>query len=478
MWPSTRWVTGWRCDILKFRAKMTLCMLGLLAILFGIGGSLLITISMRDAMVKERAALYDSYLMAIGTIKIVGITGGGLSDESAADTLRQLYELNGGRWVNSRFYMDGRTVYQKADVAVDYGEGHPEPGACEISYRNAGGRHLLILKGTLAGEEEMYLDMASEIPSIFKTEERQRMIYRYVFVLLIILCAILSYGISHLLTLPLVRLSNASRAIAEGRLSYRSRIKSGDEIGALSQDFDAMADKLEGNINELEEAIKRQDRFVGSFAHEMKTPMTSIIGYADLIRSGILSKGEERQAAEYIFSEGKRLENLSRKLLELIVLKEGASLRPASPSAMIEELAETLRPVYRAKGIEIVVDCQRGEAMLEPDLFKSLVTNLMDNARKAMDGKAGRITVKSVMTDEGCRLVVTDEGRGMPQEALTHVTEAFYRVDKSRARRQGGVGLGLALCNEIVQLHNGNIAFDSAEGSGTTVTVELKGGRA
>lgn len=463
---------------MKFRLKMTFCMLGLLSMLFGIGGSLLITISMRDAMVKERAALYDSYLLAIGMIKIVGVTEGKLRDNSAADTLRQLYELNNGRWINSRFYMDGRTVFQRSDMAVDYGEGHPEPGACEITYQNADGRHLLVLKGTLAGEEEMYLDMATEIFSVFKTAERQRMIYRYVFLLLICLCALLSYAVSHLLTRPLTRLSTASRAIAEGKLSYRSRIKSGDEIGALSHDFDAMADKLESNINELEEAVKRQDRFVGSFAHEMKTPMTSIIGYADLARSGVLSPDEERQAAEYIFSEGKRLENLSRKLLELIVLKEGAVLQPCSPRDIIEELTMRLCPIYDAQGIEIAVESQKGEAMLEPDLFKSLVTNLLDNARKAMEGRKGRITVKCSMTERGCAVSVTDEGRGMPKAALAHVTEAFYRVDKSRARRQGGVGLGLALCSEIVRIHDGSISFDSAEGRGTTVTVELKGGRA
>ena len=113
--------------------------------------------------------------------------------------------------------------------------------------------------------------------------------------------------------------------------------------------------------------------------------------------------------------------------------------------------------------------------MLEPDLVKSLLVNLLDNARKSMDG-GGNIYVVSEMLPDGCRIRVLDTGRGIPQEEIAHITEAFYRVDKSRSRAQGGVGLGLSLCSEIVQLHNGTMSFASRVGNGTCVTVELKGG--
>ena len=91
--------------------------------------------------------------------------------------------------------------------------------------------------------------------------------------------------------------------------------------------------------------------------------------------------------------------------------------------------------------------------------------------------KGGNIYVVSQMTEEGCLIRVLDTGRGIPAEELEHITEAFYRVDKSRSRAQGGVGLGLALCSEIVRLHNGDMRFESREGNGTCVTVELRGGR-
>ena len=217
---------------------------------------------------------------------------------------------------------------------------------------------------------------------------------------------------------------------------------------------------------------------MGSFAHEMKTPMTSIIGYADLLRGQGLSEEDQQQAANYIFSEGKRLESLSLKLLDLLVLRRrDFTLTEASPAAVIQSLVKVLRPAMAEREVTLQCRCQPGRCRMEPDLVKSLVINLVDNARKAMDGP-GNIFVLSEMTDTGCRIRVVDNGRGMPPSEISRITEAFYRVDKSRSRTQGGVGLGLALCQEIVGLHEGTMEFQSAEGKGTIVTVTLNGGRA
>ena len=113
--------------------------------------------------------------------------------------------------------------------------------------------------------------------------------------------------------------------------------------------------------------------------------------------------------------------------------------------------------------------------MLEPDLFRSLLLNLLDNARKAVD-ENGEIHVEQEMLPDGCRIKVCDNGRGIPEQALSQLTQPFYRVDKARSRMSGGTGLGLALCQEIVSLHHGTLRFDSTVGQGTCVTVELKGG--
>ena len=201
--------------------------------------------------------------------------------------------------------------------------------------------------------------------------------------------------------------------------------------------------------------------------------MTSIIGYADLLRGQSLDPQEAQEAANYIFSEGKRLESLSLKLLDLL-LTEQRSLRfvAADPAPLIERLTAHLQPVYRGGGITLQSRCEPGLCRLEPDLFASVLTNLLDNARKALD-RGGNIFVLGKRLPEGYEIQVLDNGRGMPEEALLHLTEAFYRVDKSRSRAQGGAGLGLTLCSRILELHGGTISFRSREGVGTIVTVLL-----
>lgn len=224
--------------------------------------------------------------------------------------------------------------------------------------------------------------------------------------------------------------------------------------------------------------MERQNQFIGNFTHELKTPMTSIIGYADLLRSQTLSEEDEADAAKYIFSEGKRLEHLSLKLLDIFVSQhEAFTLAKASPSDIITRLVAHLQPVLAREQILLECDCEEGYCMLDTDFFGSLLVNLIENARKALS-ENGRILVSSVMTTDGCLVKVTDNGQGMPKAALSHLTEAFYRVDKARSRAQGGAGLGLTLCAEIARRHGGMILFESEEGCGTTVTVTLKGGRA
>ena len=150
-------------------------------------------------------------------------------------------------------------------------------------------------------------------------------------------------------------------------------------------------------------------------------------------------------------------------------------LKSVSPAQLISQTADYLRPVYAKNDIGIECSGDEGECLLEPELVKSLLMNLIDNARKAL-GHGGLIRISSQLTGTGCIIRVRDNGHGIPPEAIAHLTEAFYRVDKSRSRAQGGAGLGLALCSDIARLHNGSIEFESSRETGTCVTVHLNGG--
>lgn len=456
---------------MKFSIKIMLSMLCLLSLLFGIGGSLMISLSFNDSLDRERSTAYNSYQMVLSTLQIVNDIDRQVDYDDIGDILNQLSEQKTESWTALRLYNSEKSVYEVG--VFDFSEVSESSLLDENIIQqlvSKDDKRYLIVSGTLqVGGETMFLDMAYNITSLFETRSAQERVYQSVFLFLIVICALLSYSISRILTRPLSELSKTSRAISDGNLSKRCAVKSNDEIGRLAVDFNTMVDELESNI-------KQQESFISSFAHEMKTPMTSVIGYADLIRGQMLSEKEIYESANFIVSEGRRLEGLSQKLMELFMIKEkSVVLSPASPAGIIEELVRRFAPVYKNQGIKLECECESGSCLLESDLFKSLLINLWDNARKAMEN-GGTIFVKSVMTEDGCRVTVRDNGSGIPDESLSHLTEAFYRVDKSRSRAQGGAGIGLALCREIAAVHNGSLHFESALGVGTTVTVDLKGG--
>ena len=131
-----------------------------------------------------------------------------------------------------------------------------------------------------------------------------------------------------------------------------------------------------------------------------------------------------------------------------------------------------LKPSLQQAGITLKVIVENEQIRIEPDLMKTVLLNLLDNGRKSME-EGGTLYLLGRKEEEGFALYVRDTGKGIPKEELARITEAFYMVDKSRARRQGGAGLGLAICQEIVKRHEGTMTFKSVEGKGTIVRIWL-----
>ena len=223
-------------------------------------------------------------------------------------------------------------------------------------------------------------------------------------------------------------------------------------------------------------AARRQEDFTASFVHELKTPLTSIIGYADMLRSRDLEEDMRFKAASYIFSEGKRLEKLSLSLMSLLVVGHSeADVKTVNMPRLCALAAESALPAMEAQGLRLTVSTAEGAIPGDASLLQTLVQNLLDNARKASEAGKGVSLTGEALASGGYRLTVADQGRGIPPDEIGKITEAFYMVDKSRSRAQGGAGLGLALCKAIAALHGGALRFESQEGRGTTVTVELTG---
>ena len=236
--------------------------------------------------------------------------------------------------------------------------------------------------------------------------------------------------------------------------------------------------ELERGIENLENVAARREEFIGSFAHELKTPLTAIIGYADMLRSKEMAPKSRFTAAGYIFSEGKRLEALSLKLMDIIVAgNQTFEPKKFEVGYFIRSIAAVTVPSLSNDGLTLDMRWEPGEIEVEPDLFKTLMINLVDNARKASH-KGDVIELFGKAEAGGYALYVRDHGRGIPKEELSKITEPFYMIDKSRSRAQNGAGLGLALCQRIAELHGTKLEYDSTLGEGTTVRIHLKGGAA
>ncbi len=234
-----------------------------------------------------------------------------------------------------------------------------------------------------------------------------------------------------------------------------------------------MADALEQKINQLEEGVRRRDEFVNNFTHELRTPLTSIIGYADMLRSRQLLTEEVFSCADFIFREGKRLEAVGARLMDIVVMKN-TELRPHWFEAkdFFSTIAEVTVPLCAENEIELVMETEDCRIYGEEDLLKILVLNLIDNGKKASTPRQ-KLLVTGKRTETGYHCTVRDFGSGMPAEVLAHIGEPFYMADQSRSRAKGGVGLGLALCFEIARLHQGNLELESEPGKGTVATFFL-----
>lgn len=341
----------------------------------------------------------------------------------------------------------------------------------------ADGHFYLHAASPIAVEAEIiYLENWREADDLFSSRQSQYNVFFYLLLGLILASALAVAAVSAWITRPLGRLSEAARQMAAGELSRRVEARGDDEVGQLSRDFNQMAERLERHVDELTDTARRQEDFLHAFAHETKTPLTSIIGYAELLLSRPAQPQLVQDSAACIFREGRRLESLSHKLLDLFVLEKGGfSPRRVEMAPFLERVADVLRPTLEQADICLEVRILPGTAALEPDLMESVCLNLLDNARKAVEA-GGHILLEGAPAEDGYRIQVSDDGRGIPPEELGRIMEPFYMVDKSRSRAQGGAGLGLTVCRRIVALHGGRLEFESALGQGTRVSVYLKGG--
>lgn len=465
---------------MSFRLRIVFITMLLITVLFSVGGTMLIHSSFQNSLEKEEEAIVETNEMILRVVQYIGRDESWIDEEKLIsiisdlcqqDSIHTLRLVHEGETIFA--YRNNESVLEEMPQFLDL-----EENQVQISYFESSDKENYIqssMRFTL-NNRTYDLDNCRKLTDIYAVRAEQIHLFQNIFFILSLAGMAASWVLATFLTRNLRKLMRATKEIGRGNLTYRAKIQSNDEVGELAAAFDQMAERLEENITLLRENAEQKELFMGAFTHELKTPMTSIIGYADLLRTQKLNQRDTADALDYIFSEGKRLENMSLKMLDLFVAdKKEVEWKLCSPANLVEYTVKHLKNMFAESNIQIEIYAEAGKCMLEQDLFQTLLINLLDNARKAMES-GGKITVTVEMTETGCKLCVTDEGKGIPQDALKHLTEAFYRVDKARARSQGSAGLGLALCEKIVELHHGSMLFESKEGAGTSVSVFLNGG--
>ena len=288
-----------------------------------------------------------------------------------------------------------------------------------------GGFHLLYISVSTISEEVQYLGICRDLTEIYENRASLQNQYYLALTALLILGGLCVYVMAKVFSRPMQGLSRVAQRISNGNFEMRSDYTASDEIGVLAQNFNHMADRLVEQMQEKELEAKRQEDFTAAFAHELKTPLTSIIGYADMLNTIELTEAERREAYYYIYSQGKRLESLSHKLLELVSLNRNEWKKSPIPTRNLEEdIRATMRPVFQQKKVKGRVDLEKATLYGDSELLLSLFYNLLDNASKAVE-EGVFVLMKGRKTGNAYEIKVVDNGRESRSRKSTALRKLF-----------------------------------------------------
>ncbi|MFQ6001847.1 MAG: sensor histidine kinase [Anaerolineae bacterium] len=280
----------------------------------------------------------------------------------------------------------------------------------------------------------------------------------------------ISVGISVFLarsiTHPLAALTRASEEMARGRYDQVIPVEGEDEVARLAERFNAMA-------KEIGRARKAERDFLANVSHDLKTPLTSIVGFSQAIMDGL----DEEKAAQVINQEAERMSRMVDQLLELARLEAGVAAKVESPVdllAVLRRCGEDFRSRLEKKGVSLEVDLPERLPQVrgDPDMLARLFANLLDNGLKYTP-QGGRVTLSArLASPRAVEVAVADTGPGIPPDSLSRIFDRFYRLERHRPGGEG-LGLGLAIAREIAETHGGKIRAESEPGQGAKFIVSL-----
>lgn len=287
-----------------------------------------------------------------------------------------------------------------------------------------------------------------------------------------LLALLIGILLSRSITRPVRELTRAARKLTDGALGEQVPIRSRDEIGDLAQAFNKMS-------RDLARSLHLRKQMTADIAHELRTPLSLILGHAEGVKDGALKP--TRQNFEIIREEAERLEHLVNDLRTLSLADAdelSAEFQPVNVNDLMSRIHARHRTLFEQKRVSLNLELDPGilTANLDPGRFAQVLDNILDNALRHTPA-GGKVEIKTQLTGNRIQLSVKDSGEGVAPEEAARLFDRFYRVDESRARDDGGSGLGLAIAKSIVEMHKGRIWAESEKGAGLRVAIELPGGQ-
>ena len=318
---------------------------------------------------------------------------------------------------------------------------------------------------------ELKLIISKNIQYVYSQRISNYEFFAIIYLITFIILAAIMYIISKNLTNPLVKLSNISKDIAKGDYSKRAEeSNTTHEIGVLENNFNIMIDVIEDKIEELNFLNQSKQRFIDSLSHEIKTPITSIIGYSDLLLKSNVNEETKIKALSYINSEARRLESLNSTLLRFALIREEQTeMTNNYIRDIVDNAISMMSYKLEQKNIKIDINIEDKEIYADRQLMIVLISNIIDNGIKASEESKLIKVIGYSDNNENYILKIKDYGIGIPKEDLDKILEPFYMVDKARTRKNNGIGLGLSICNEICKIHNISLDIKSEVDMGTQV---------
>lgn len=269
---------------------------------------------------------------------------------------------------------------------------------------------------------------------------------------------------------PITELEHVSKELSKGRFNTTIEIQVENELSDLAESFKQLANTLAA-----EDEKKRV--FIQNISHELRTPLSYIQGYSELLENHCKEQAISTEYAGIIHKEAHRMNRLVNQLIDLTKLERATQDEIGFSPLVLSEIIENAvqNTALKRKEKQQTIELQLDEELVvngTEDRLLQIFINLLDNASSYTDPH-GHVSVFSRKNKNMASIEIKDSGQGIAPEQLPFLTERFFRVEKSRSRTEGGVGIGLSIVNQIVDLHQGQLSFDSVEGEGTTVTVEI-----